>query len=59
MADREALWLGKPLSEYSKEELIEIVQYLGQYLSESNAQAAHELSVLAKLRKARAHAADA
>ena len=56
MAQHEARWLGKPLSEYSKEELIEIVQHLGQLLHQSNANALHEMTVLAQLRKARAHA---
>lgn len=44
-----ATWMGKPLDEYTKQELIEIVIELGRMSQQEHYEHARELDVLSKL----------
>ena len=49
-----SLWEGKPLTDFSKDELIDIIEYLGGTLRQERIRATHELRILTMIRQKRA-----
>ena len=49
-----SLWEGKPLTEFSKEELIDIIEYLGGTLRQERIMSTRELRNLTMIRQKRA-----